>query len=127
MLRYAYMGHANWGIVHNKDCHGFEQKIARAKEFVLDTLGKSGGSCFAKKFLLKKVKKDDINEIPLALDDHVDSKCHETVEVSETFIDYHTNEGEIISCSVEKKGTDETFSYTLKLKIVINKQKILRK
>ena len=121
------MGHTNWGIVTNKECKDFEEKINRAKEFVLEVLGKANASFFAKKFLLKKVKKDNVKDMPLNLDDQVDENCHETVEVSETFIDYNTNEGSVISCSVEKKGILQTFSYTLKLKIVINKQKILRK
>ena len=87
------MGHTNWGIVTNKECKDFEEKISRAKEFVLEVLGKANASFFAKKFLLKKVKKDNVKDMPLNLDDQVDENCHETVEVSETFINYNTNEG----------------------------------
>lgn len=128
MLRYAYMGHANkWGIVTNRECKDFAEKISRAKDFVLDVLGKSAGSCFATKFLLKKIKKNNKYAIPLSLGEEIDERCFEEVDVSETFIDYRTNEGEVISCSVERKGTLQTFSYTLKLKLIINKQKVLRK
>jgi CYTH domain-containing protein len=47
--------------------------------------------------------------------------------MSETFIDFHTNEGKIINCSVEKKGSHFSFSYTLKTTILKNGQKILKK
>ena len=75
MLRYAYYGHANkWGIVTNKECKNFDEKVSRAKDFVLDVLGKSGGSTFAKKFLLKKVKKNNRTDMPLALGNGFDER-----------------------------------------------------
>ena len=116
------MGHANkWGIVYNTECKDFNDKISRAKDFVMDVLGKSAGSCFAKKFLLKKVKKNNKTVMPLALNEEIDERCFEEVDVAETFINYFSNEGEVISCSVEKKGTLQTFTYTLKLKLIVHK------
>ena len=121
LLRYAYMGHANkWEQISNKECKDFDEKISRAKEFVLDVLGKSAGSKFAKKYLLRKVKKASIDIMPLGLTE-LDQRTYEEVFVSETFINYNTDEGEVVSCSVERKGSDQCYSYTLKLKLIINK------
>ena len=48
------MGHSNnWGLISNKECKDFQEKVDKAKEFVLDVLGRSAGAKFAKKYLLK--------------------------------------------------------------------------
>ena len=57
----------------------------------------------------------------------IDQDCLEEIHISETFINYQTNEGDVISCSVEKKGTRSSFTYTHKLTIMKNGQKILKK
>lgn len=51
------MGHSNWNLIRNKDCRDFDDKIDKAKESVLNVLGKSAGTVFHKKFLLKKKKR----------------------------------------------------------------------
>ena len=81
----------------------FKDKIQKSKESVLDVLGKSAGTHFHKKFLLKKDKQADISVLPLDIS-QIPVGCYEEIYISETFIDFKTNEGEVISCSVEKKG-----------------------
>ena len=54
LLRQAYMGHQKWILIKNSDCIDFKDKIQKAKEAVLDVLGKMTGTHFHKKFLLKK-------------------------------------------------------------------------
>jgi hypothetical protein len=66
LLRQAYMGHQKWFLIKN-DCHDFKDKIQRCKDAVLDVLGKSAGTHFHKKFLLKKSPKADSAAIPLDL------------------------------------------------------------
>ena len=53
---------------------------------------------------------------------------YEESEVTETFISFRTSEGKVIEASVEKKGHNQAFAYTLKValekrKTVINKRK----
>ena len=53
---------------------------------------------------------------------------YEESEVTETFINFKTSEGKVIEASVEKKGHDQAFAYTLKValekrKTIINKRK----
>lgn len=67
LLRQAYMGHQKWILINNRDCIDFKDKIQKSKEAVLDVLGKSAGTHFHKKFLLKKDKQADISVLPLEL------------------------------------------------------------
>mmetsp|Transcript_1897 Transcript_1897/g.2647 ORF Transcript_1897/g.2647 Transcript_1897/m.2647 type:complete len:157 (-) Transcript_1897:531-1001(-) len=53
-LRHAYMGHQKWILLKNTDCVDFKDKIKKAMESVLEMLGKSAGTHFHKKLLLKK-------------------------------------------------------------------------
>ena len=126
LLRQAYMGHQKWFLINNIECVDFKDKIWKTKEAVLDVLGKSAGVHFHKKFLLKKVPKADPSAIPLDLL-NLDQDRIEEVYISETFIDYKTNEGEVISCSVEKKGSKNHFTYTHKLNLKVKGQKLLKK
>ena len=75
---------------------------------------------------MKKVPKADPSAIPLDLL-NLDQDRIEEVYISETFIDYKTNEGEVISCSVEKKGSKNHFTYTHKLNLKVKGQKLLKK
>lgn len=124
LLRHAYMGHQKWFLIKNTDCKDFKDKIQKTKEAVLDTLGKSAGTHFHKKFLLKKQAKPDSSAIPLDLSS-ID--FYEEITVSETFIDFVSNEGEVLACSVEKKGNKNSFTYTHKLALLKQNQKILKK
>ena len=126
LLRQAYMGHQKWCLIKNSDCVDFKDKIQKAKEAVLDVLGKHTGTHFHKKFLLKKEKRSDTSMLPLNLQ-LIDKKCFEEIYISETYIDYKTSEGEILSCSVEKKGSKQSFTYTLKVNLLVNNQKLLKK
>ena len=47
--------------------------------------------------------------------------------MSETFIDYKTPMGEVVSCSVEKKGNKNHHTYTLKLDLRVKGQKLMKK
>lgn len=101
-------------------------KIDKTKEAVLETIGKSAGTHFHKKLLLRKDPKADISALPIDLQG-VDQNCFEEIYLSETFIDYKTKEGEVVACSVEKKGAKNHFSYTLKLNLMIKGEKLLKK
>jgi len=120
------MGHQKWFLIKNSDCTDFKDKIQKTKEAVLDVLGKSAGTHFHKKFLLCKDKKADSSAVPLDLS-NIKQDCTEEIHLSETYIDYQTAEGDVISCSVEKKGSKRSFTYTHKLTILKNGQKILKK
>ena len=125
-LRQAYMGHVKWFLIGNKDCNSFKEKIQKTKEAVLDVLGKSAGTHFHKKYLLKKDPKADSSVLPIDLS-AIDQNCFEEIHLSETFIDYQTAEGEVVSCSVEKKGSKNSYTYTHKLLLKKNDQKVLKK
>lgn len=51
----------------------------------------------------------------------------EEMLLDETFINYQTNEGKVIMCSVEKKGSKSHYTYTLKLTLLKNNQNVLKK
>lgn len=42
---------------------------------------------------------------------------YEESEVSETFINFRTQEGKLLEASIEKKGHNQAFAYTLKMTI----------
>ena len=125
-LRQAYMGHQKWILIKNIDCPTFMDKIDKTKEAVLETIGKSAGTHFHKKLLLRKDPKADISALPIDLQG-VDQNCFEEIYLSETFIDYKTKEGEVMACSVEKKGNKNHYSYTLKLNLKINGEMLQKK
>jgi len=104
LIRQAYMGHQKWILVKNNDCKNFTEKIKRTKDAVLEVLGKSAGTHFHKKFLLQKDQKADDSALPMDLSS-INQNCFEEIYISETFIDYTTNEGEVTAASVEKKGS----------------------
>jgi len=114
-------------LIKNSDCVDFKDKIQKTKEAVLDVLGKSAGTHFHKKFLLKKDGQSDPSAIPLDLS-KIDTSYYEELFLQEVFIDYQsTKDTEVISCSVERKGSKNSFAYTHKLTIMKNGQKILKK
>ena len=45
---------------------------------------------------------------------------YELSEVTEIFIDYNHNDGELKEASIEKRGINDTFTYALKLQIEKN-------
>jgi len=104
----------------------FKDKIQKTKEAVLEVLGKSAGTHFHKKFLLRKEKTIDSSVIPMDLST-INDECYEEINLSEIFIDYQTKEGTVVSCSVERKGTKHSFTYTHKLTIIKNDEKIMKK
>lgn len=110
------MGHVKWFLIDNKGCQNFKEKIQKTKEACLDVLGKSAGTHFHKKLLLQKDPKADSSVLPINFGD-MDQSCFEEIHLSETFIDYQTAEGEVLSCSVEKKGAKNSYTYTLKVQI----------
>ena len=61
------MGHQKWILIKNTDCSNFMEKIDKTKEAVLETLGKSAGTHFHKKLLLRKDPKADISALPIDL------------------------------------------------------------
>lgn len=46
---------------------------------------------------------------------------YEESAVSETFINYRTTEGKVVEASIEKKGNNNAFAYTLKVTLEKNK------
>ena len=80
------MGHQKWVLIKNSECVDFKDKIEKAKEAVLDVIGKSTGTHFHKKFLLYKEKVADSSVIPVDLS-NLDENCYEEIYISETFID----------------------------------------
>mmetsp|Transcript_11940 Transcript_11940/g.16223 ORF Transcript_11940/g.16223 Transcript_11940/m.16223 type:complete len:130 (-) Transcript_11940:329-718(-) len=56
-----------------------------------------------------------------------DGQHFEESEVTEIFINYSTSEGKVIEASIEKKGSNQAFAYTLKLTIEQNKTLISKK
>lgn len=130
-LRQAYMGHQNWILIKNTECRDFDDKIDKTKESVLNVLGKSAGTTFHKKFLLKKEKMQDVAVMPLGLGKpnlKNMSQSFEEIQITEIFIDEKHFEGdEVLECSVQKKGSQSRFSYTHKLTILKNGQKLEKK
>ena len=52
---------------------------------------------------------------------------YELSEVTEIFIDYNHNDGELKEASIEKRGINDTFTYALKLQIEKNGQLIKKR
>ena len=121
------MGHKNWFMVDN-NAQTFEAKIAFAKSQVQRILGRGGGTSFYKKFLLKKSKTRSmqLTNVPINLPD---GQHFEESEIEETFINYRTSEseGKVKEASIEKKGNNQAFAYTLKVTLEKNKQQITKK
>ena len=55
-----------------------------------------------------------LTTVPLNLPE---GQHYEESEVSETFINFRSNEGRIVEASIEKKGSNLAFAYTLKVTI----------
>ena len=92
-------------------------------------LGRQGGHSFFKKFLLNKSSQRTmlLTTVPLNLPD---GQHYEESEVSETFINFRSNEGRVVEASIEKKGSNLAFAYTLKVTIehrqtLINKKRCI--
>lgn len=68
----------------------------------------------------------DSSAIPLE-SSLIDKAYFEEISIWETFIDYKTHEGDVISSSVEKKGAKNHFTYTHKVNLIVNKQKVVKK
>ena len=75
---------------------------------------------------MSKAKKADSSVLPMDLDG-LDQFNVEEMLLDETFINYQTNEGKVIMCSIEKKGSKNHFTYTLKLTLLKANQNVLKK
>ena len=64
-----------------------------------------------------------LSTVPLNLPE---GQHYEESEVSETFINFKSTEGRVVEASVEKKGSSQTFAYTLKVTIE-HKQELINK
>lgn len=62
--------------------------------------------------------------VPIALPE---GQHYEESDVSETFINYRTTEGKVVEASIEKKGSNLAFAYTLKITLEKNKAIIHKK
>lgn len=112
-LREAYMGHKHWVLIDNS-ATDFMQKINRAKQQVQNILGHNTGSSFYKKFLLRKANASPTQKTAVPI--HLGRNQHfEESEVEETFINYSTSEGRVVEASIEKKGNNNAYAYTLKV------------
>ena len=132
-LQEAYMGHKSWSRIDNSHAT-FEAKINAAKQQAQRILGHRGGTSFYKKFLLKKSQAhvDALRRIgsvaPNAFPvDLPQSQHYEESEVTEIFISYSSQEGKVIEASIEKKGSNQAFAYTLKVTVERNKTLINKK
>lgn len=103
----------------NNDHSSFQGKIQKAKEAVLEVMGKSTCTHFYKKFLLRKDHSNQDSFVPIDLSG-LDENCYEETQISETFIDAKSPEGEVLSCSVEKRGSGDHFVYTHKMTIQVS-------
>ena len=101
-----YAPHQSWTLIKNSDCKDFKEKMIKVRERVLDAIGKEGGRQFYKKFLLQKSSRIGF---PVDLDQAGE---YETIDISITQIDFVSEQGEVLSCSVEKRGSDSHFIYT---------------
>lgn len=68
----------------------------------------------------------DISALPLNLN-QVNSLCYEEIYVTQVFIDYKSPSGEFSQCSVEKRGSKNSFSYIHTLNLIQNGQKLVKK
>lgn len=125
-LREAYMGHRKWFMIDNS-FNDFDSKMKYCISRVHQILGRQGGTAFYKKYLLTKSTQRTmaLTAVPINLPE---GQHYEESEVTETFINFKTSEGKVIEASVEKKGHDQAFAYTLKValekrKTIINKRK----
>ena len=124
-LRQAYMGHKKWVMIDNQVAD-FNQKINNAKQQVQQILGHRTGASFYKKFLLKKSdgSQKTADGVPIAF---ADSQHYEESSVIETFIKYNSSEGNTLEASIEKRGNNLAYAYTLKTLIEKQGQQIQKK
>ena len=95
-------------------------------------MGHRGGTSFYKKFLLKrtaepKLGRQNNTPLPVVPINLPEGQHFEESEVTEIFINYSTSEGKVMEASVEKKGSNQAFAYTLKLTIERNKTLVHKK
>ena len=112
-LRSCYMSHRSYHLIDNS-YPDFKSKINAAKQKVHHVLGREGGTTFHKKFLLKKsmTRNMALTSVPINLPE---GQHYEESEITETFINYKTNEGKVKEASIEKKGSNMAYAYTLKI------------
>ena len=55
------------------------------------------------------------------------NQIYEESSVTETFIKYSSSEGKVINASIEKKGSNLSYAYTLKSTIQKGDQKVMKK
>lgn len=125
-IREAYMGHKRWVMIDNS-VNDFQQKINNAKTQIQHILGHSTGSNFYKKYLLNKCdgsKEKTLTNIPIKFGLN---QIFEESSLDETFIKYSSTEGKVISASIEKKGSNLSYAYTLKATIQKGDQRINKK
>ena len=91
-------------------------------------MGRGGGTTFYKKFLLRKSlelnRAVSNRSVPIDLPA---GQHFEESEITEIFINYSTSEGKVITASIEKKGHNQAFAYTLKFVIEKKKKQITKK
>jgi len=103
----------------------FNSKINKAKETIQHFLGHRAGQSFYRKFLLKKSDSRVLRtSIPIDL---ADKMSFEESQVYETFIKFASNEGKVLESSIEKKGQNRAFTYTHKILLERNGQKMQKK
>jgi len=117
------MGHQRWFMIDNKSTD-FNTKISCVKDRVQMILGRQTGNSFYKKFLLKKSTPTIGTRFPIKLREN---QHFEESDVIETFINYKGSEGRVIESSIEKKGSNKSYTYTHKITLEKNAQKIQKK
>ena len=91
------MGPHKYFLIDNNYEGGFKEKIRKTKEAVFDVLGTKTATEFNKKYLLTKSEKDGFpiyfDKLPVA----------RVMDIYETYIDYKSPFGEVVSCCVEHR------------------------
>jgi hypothetical protein len=123
-IREAYLGHRHWKMIDN-NVTDFNSKISKAKETIQHFLGHNAGQSFYRKFLLKKSEARNLRTtVPI---EFASGQAFEESQVYETFIKFASNEGKVLESSIEKKGQNRAFTYTHKILLERNGQKMLKK
>jgi hypothetical protein len=125
-IRMAYYTHPKWFLIDNTSSKTFKQKINQAKEAVHDILSLPVGANFFKKFILKQQVNKDMgvkSKVPIDFSNIPEYEVH---EIFEDFINYQSKREVVKHSSVQKKGKNDSYTYTHE--IVIEKNgKLLNK
>jgi len=120
-VQHAYQGHSRLFIVDN-NCVDFNAKIKRCQQHCQQVLGITSGTSFYKKYLLVKKNLANGFAFPVDFGNHL---RHEVLQTIETWL--KPQDKNEVERSIEKKGSNKAYTYTLKSTIDDKGQKQLKK